>query len=391
MKRLLAALVVTAAAPFLASNAYALQKAAPAAADRPAAPGTTVPDAKPHIDIVFCIDCSHSMGPVIETAKRKVWAIVNQVARAKPAPVLRIGLIGYGQGTPPMRWLDLTDDLDEVYRSLMTYTDDSNTGEEFVGTAIHQATTRMRWSEGRQVMRVIYMVGNETARQGPPEMDYAKTAPAAIAKGIQVNAVYCGDYEHDIATPTWREMAKLADGQYMEIAGNGGAVVMATPFDAKLDELNQKLNGTYLAYGAAGRGGQANQVAQDRAAMALAPAVLAERAVAKSATVYSNARWDLVDAVKADKELDVKKLKDEELPETMRKLKPAEREAYVKQKAAERAAVQEEIRKLAAERDAYVKKESAKQGLDENKGFDKAVRETLAKQAKEKGFTFEEK
>src|SRR5882757_7840589 len=57
---------------------------------RPAAPE------KPHIDVVFCLDCSGSMGPVIETAKQKVWSIVNEVAKARPSPILRIGLLGYG-------------------------------------------------------------------------------------------------------------------------------------------------------------------------------------------------------------------------------------------------------------------------------------------------------
>jgi hypothetical protein len=38
------------------------------------------------------------------------------------------------------------------------------------------------------------VVGNETARQGPTELDYATTAPKAIAKGIVVNAIYCGSY-----------------------------------------------------------------------------------------------------------------------------------------------------------------------------------------------------
>src|SRR5689334_22491304 len=74
-----------------------------AADDKPAAV-----DDKPHIDIVFCIDCSGSMGPVIETAKQKVWAIVNQTAKAKPAPVLRIGLFGYGYFDKRSRAFPLT-------------------------------------------------------------------------------------------------------------------------------------------------------------------------------------------------------------------------------------------------------------------------------------------
>ena len=48
------------------------------------------------VDVVFCVDRSGSMDRVIETAKRKIWTIVNEVAQQKPTPILRIGLIGYG-------------------------------------------------------------------------------------------------------------------------------------------------------------------------------------------------------------------------------------------------------------------------------------------------------
>src|SRR5215207_2902143 len=113
------------------------------AADAPAAP----PNEKPHIDIVFCIDCSGSMGPVIETAKRKVWAIVNEVARAKPSPELRIGLIGYGNAMGPFRTFPLSNDLDEVYKNRLPF-DERLGGDEYVGLAIHRATTDMKWSEG---------------------------------------------------------------------------------------------------------------------------------------------------------------------------------------------------------------------------------------------------
>src|SRR5215217_7361513 len=87
---------------------------------------------KPHIDVVFCVDCSGSMGPVIETAKQKVWAIVNQTAKAKPSPVLRIGLIGYGNGMGPFPTTPLTADLDEVYKQLLPFNDHLG-GDEFVG------------------------------------------------------------------------------------------------------------------------------------------------------------------------------------------------------------------------------------------------------------------
>lgn len=359
----------------------------PADGVRPPGPNPAPADDKHHIDVVFCIDCSGSMGGVIETAKQKVWAIVNQTAKAKPAPILRIGLIGYGNGAGPFRHFPLTDDLDEVYKNLMTFKDEG-WGDEYVGLAVHRATADMPWADGKRVLKVMYVVGNETARQGPAETDYAKTAPAAIAKGIIVNAIYCGDEDHQGATPTWREMAKLADGQYMEIARTGGAVYVATPFDDELTKLSTALNGTYVAFGEQGQAGQQNQQAQDANAAGLSAPVAAERAAAKSASQYRNGRWDLVDAAK-EKDFKLEALTDEQLPEAMRKLTPEQRQAYVAQKANEREAIQAKVKDLAAKRDAFVKDESAKKGLTGDKAFDNAVRDSLTRQAETKGYKFE--
>jgi hypothetical protein len=88
---------------------------------------------------VFAIDCSGSRGPVIETAKQTVWDIVNQVAKAKPAPILRIGLYGYGNGDRTSGKFDLSDDLDEVYKNLMAFKDEG-WSEEYVGFIINKAT-----------------------------------------------------------------------------------------------------------------------------------------------------------------------------------------------------------------------------------------------------------
>jgi hypothetical protein len=343
---------------------------------------------QPRVDIVFCIDRSGSMSGVIETAKKKVWSIVNEVAKAKPSPALRIGLIGYGSAERLSHELQLTDDLDEVYKHLTTYRDDAG-GSEYVGYVINAAAERMKWSEGKQVLKIIYMIGNETARQGPSNMDYAKTAPAAIAKGIIVNAIYCGDAGSS-ETDTWKEIAKLADGQFLQIAGDGGAVVVATPYDKELSELNTKLNGTYVAFGTRAVAGAANQVAQDSAAAALSEAVLADRAVAKAAPQYSNSTWDLIDAAK-DKNFDLKKLKVEELPEEMRKLDETGRKTFIEKKSRERGDLQKAVKETATKRDAFVKAEADKAAKSGKPGdsLDGAIRDSLRKQAESKGFAFE--
>jgi hypothetical protein len=365
----------------LVGSAFLLSAPRSFAADAP-------PAEKPHIDIVFCIDCSGSMGPVIETAKQKVWAIVNQVAKAKPSPELRIGLIGYGNAMGPFRTFALTSDLDEVYKNLLPF-DDRLGGDEFVGLAIHKATTEMKWAEGKQVMKVIYVVGNETAHQGPAEFDYTKTARAAIAKGIMVNAIYCGDYDYATAHSTWQEFAKLADGSYMEIAGQGGAVTVATPFDQELTDLSGKLNTTYVGYGEQRREKVAQQVANDATSAHYSLSSAADRAGAKASPQYGNGNWDLVDATKSVKDFDVKKLKDEELPEEMRKMTPDQRVAYVAGKTKEREQIAQKIKALSVKRDAYIKAEVAKKGLDTNKSFDESVRKSITEQGAQKGFEFE--
>ena len=357
---------------------------APLARAADAAPQTE----KPHIDIVFCIDCSGSMRPVIETAKQKVWAIVNEIAKARPSPVLRIGLLGYGNALQPLRFTQLTDDLDAVYKDLLVYTDDAALGQEFVGHAIHRATTEMHWSDGKQTLKVIYVVGNETAHQGPPELDYTRTAPAAIARGIIVNAIYCGNYDYATAPPTWREFARLADGQYMEIAETGGAITISTPFDQRLSDLSQKLNTTYVAYGPAGAAASVNQAAQDANATRLGTEVAAARALSKSTTLYRNSTWDLIDASREEKEFDLAKLKDEQLPPEMRPMTSDQRKAYLESKSRERDQIQAEIKQLANQRDAYVKQQTRKQGLTSDKAFDENVRRSILEQAKQKGFQF---
>ena len=51
--------------------------------------------AKP-IDLVLCLDTSNSMDGLIDSAKRKLWDIVNDLGRARPAPRLRVALYSSG-------------------------------------------------------------------------------------------------------------------------------------------------------------------------------------------------------------------------------------------------------------------------------------------------------
>jgi hypothetical protein len=355
-----------------------LATAGMAAPEKPGASRTQAP-----IDVVFAIDCSGSMGGVIETAKQKVWDIVNEVARAKPTPHLRIGLLAYGDADRTFRKYDLSDDLDTVYANLMKFKDEG-WGDEYVGMAVSKSLNEMSWAKldnSAASLRVIYVVGNETAKQGP--IDYGKAAKSALKNDVFVNAIDCGS---EGGQETWQEMASLGGGKYLEIAGDGGSVLIATPYDKELATLNGRLNKTYLGYGINAPAAALNQAAQDANAASVGGGYSASaRTAAKASSQYRNSQWDLVDAL-ADKQVDLGKMKTEDLPKEMQSMTPQQRQDYIAKKANERKQVQQQILTVDKKRQAYIQTEMKKRG--KTNSLDVAVRSLVRGQATKNGFRF---
>jgi len=379
---MVAATVVLAAA----AGAWSVQdKAAPAA---PA--GQTVSDK--HIDLVICLDTSNSMDGLVESAKQKLWAVVNELATAKPRPNLRVALYHYGNNSlnAETGWVQqlcpLTDDLDSVYAKLFPLK--TNGGTEYVARVVRSAVNDLDWNMAKDTLRVIYVAGNEPATQDT-RYGLQDICKSAASKGIIVNTIFCGGVEEGRQTG-WQDAATWADGQYASIDQDSGTVVVASQYDKKLAELGAKLNTTYVAYGKDGAPGAANQTAQDTNAGLMNAPAAAERAVAKSTALYRNAGWDLVDAAKENK-VEIEKVPDKDLPENMRKMTVEQRKQYVAEQAKQRQAIQAEIKDLSAKRDAELKQKMAEQGLDESKSMDKAVRASIRSQAEKKDFKFEQK
>jgi hypothetical protein len=88
----------------------------------------------------------------------------------------------------------------------------------------------------------------------------------------------------------------------------------------------------------------------------------------------------------ADKDFDLKKLREEDLPPDLRKLKPDEREAHLKKKAAERTEIQKKVTELSARRALYIEEERKKQPRTAGeKALDEALRSILREEAAAKG------
>ncbi|HVJ29108.1 MAG TPA: hypothetical protein VNA66_02265, partial [Gammaproteobacteria bacterium] len=165
---------------------------------------------------------------------------------------------------------------------------------------------------------------------------------------------------------------------------NSAAVAnVATPFDDELTALNGELNGTYIAFGAGGERGRANQAEQDSNAAAMSEAAAASRTVSKAGALYRT-DWDLVDAVESGKAL--ADIPSAELPAELQALQPAEREELVREKAERRQELQQRIGELAAARSEYIAEQTRESAAAT--GLDAAILEGLREVAATKGFSF---
>jgi hypothetical protein len=354
----------------------------PTSPKEPAKPVVKQAQPRPKVDIVVALDTSGSMSGLINATRQKLWDIVNEVAKAQPAPKLRVGLVTFGsQGTEADGYVvinsELTSDLDSIYEKLFQLS--TRGGTEYVGRAVYRSVKEMGWDKDPDTLRQIYVAGNESADQDR-RVTAAKAVKLARKHDIFVNTIYCGG-EGDSDAASWRAVAGTGLGAYASIDHNHGTVAVATPFDARLNALSTRLNGTYVAYGSGGGVGFAKQAAQDKNAARVHASTGASRALAKASAVYSNPGWDLVDARKAGK---LKTIAPAAMPAPLRGKSDKEVNAYIDGKEKERKALRKQIVELSEKREAFVKAELKKKGISTNKAFDTVVKRALRRQAKMK-------
>jgi len=314
---------------------------------------------RPAVDVALLLDTSNSMDGLISQAKRQLWTIVGQFAKAKKGgqtPVLRVALFEYGNSNLPAsegyirQVVPLIDDLDKLSEALFALS--TNGGDEYCGQVIDETITRLDWSKEPGGYRAIFIAGNEPFTQGP--RDYKAACKRAIEHGIVINTIHCGEQRTGV-DGKWQHGAQLAEGKSFNIDQDRVIAHIKAPQDEIIIRLNSELNGTYLWFGAknAREGYADNQVAQDNNADRSGRGASVSRTIAKANSVYFNTNRDLVDTLKEDREI-LKKVKEEELPEQLQKMPARERETHIVAMGAKRSELQKKINALAAERDAYV-------------------------------------
>lgn len=351
--------------------------------------GAAEPDKRKVVELALCLDVSSSMDGLIGSAKARLWDVVNELARAKPTPELRVALFSYGSNAYDEKagWvrqeLDLTSDLDRVSEKLFALKTASAGSKEYTGRVSRDALERLKWSEGAGVLRVVFVCGNEAAAQDP-DVPLKTVAEEAAKKGIVINTIYCGGVGAADAAG-WKEFAALGGGHFAAIDQDRGVAAIATPVDKELAALSVKLNDTFLFTGKGADGLAENQRRQDANAEKLGAPAAASRAESKAGELYRFEGHDLVDRLRRDSKFDVKKVPVEELPERLKKMKPEEREKHVRGLLGKREELEKGIAELAKKRDAYLRTEREKQVKSAVKVLDEALRDALREQAKKKG------
>jgi hypothetical protein len=154
-----------------------------------------------------------------------------------------------------------------------------------------------------------------------------------------------------------------------------------TPHDNEIAALNDKLNATYVYYGASGEDRKEQQIEQDKNAASYGMANAAERSFCKSSHAYKNSSWDLVDAAK-DNEKVIAETKADDLPTEMRTMSIAQRKAYIKQKSEQRTEIQAGIQSLNKKRQEYIFKNTPQSIKD--KMLDASMMKAIKEQGRAK-------
>jgi hypothetical protein len=289
--------------------------------------------------------------------------------------------------------VDLSDDLDSVYATLMDFqADGGGDTPESVNKALYDAVHNISWSQGSQAYQVVFLVGD-----APPHMDYQdemrypEIVAAAKEKGIVINTIQCGEVPTTVGP--WTQIANLSHGKFFQVEQAGSAVALATPFDAEIATLSARLDDTRLYFGS------------DEEKKRMASKVAATDKLHANSSIESRARRasfnisaggkanllgenELVDGV-ASGTIKLDELDEAELPAALKPMAPAEQQAYIAGLAGERADLQRQIRVLAEDRDEYLKKE-----VEEAGGFkdslDQKIYEAVAEQAGKAGLEYKD-
>lgn len=328
-------------------------------------------NANPKIQVAILLDVSGSMEGLIEQAKAQLWNMVSVMGKAQcnnnTTPKIEIALYEYGRSTNSKtdgyvkQISGFTGDLDLLSKNLFSLT--TNGGDEYCGHVIYTSLKDLQWDASAENYKVIFIAGNEDFLQG--DVLYTNACREAKQKGVIVNTIYCGDSLQGVREH-WNLNSECGSGSFTVINQNEKIDDIPTPYDSIIFSLNEKLNGTYIAYGRAGGQYLEAQASVDKMNYSASKGAALKRAAVKSnGKLYKNESWDMVDADGLDEKF-IEKLDKKTLPDSLKNKTNDELKKIVKAKGEQRASIQKQITETNTKREEYITKEKTKSALNKS-------------------------
>lgn len=347
------------------------------------------------IDVVLCLDLSGSTNGLLDDVREKLWDVINQVNSYRPAPELRIGVVAFsrpsfGAKNGYVKVLQkLTNDFDQLSFELYKLKPTVEKGDQLVGEAIRVSVKQMNWSDDKDALKVIFLVGNGMVNAGVD--NYRESCELASERKIVIHSLYCrtrNNFEKEL--PGWREIARLTGGEQYDIRIHKRTPLVLTSTNIpEFRELAGQLTGTYLYYGENGLERYKMMASIDKNALLANEMTFESRLFYKISDRYQfhQQNWDLIDHLKMTNSA-LEDINMTFLPDSLKFTTPANVRTVALQLKDKRSKTIMDLRRhIPYDRQITINKRLEDRDIDKSDIFERVVINTLNRMAAEKGFT----
>lgn len=347
------------------------------------------------IDVVLCLDLSGSTNGLLDDVREKLWDVINQVNSYRPAPELRIGVVAFsrpsfGAKSGYVKVLQkLTNDFDQLSFELYKLKPTVEKGDQLVGEAIRVSVKQMNWSDDKDALKVIFLVGNGMVNAGVD--NYRESCELASERKIVIHSLYCrtrNNFEKEL--PGWREIARLTGGEQYDIRIHKRTPLVLTSTNIpEFRELAGQLTGTYLYYGENGLERYKMMASIDKNALLANEMTFESRLFYKISDRYQfhQQNWDLIDHLKMTNSA-LEDINMTFLPDSLKFTTPANVRTVALQLKDKRSKTIMDLRRhIPYDRQITINKRLEDRDIDKSDIFERVVINTLNRMAAEKGFT----
>lgn len=180
------------------------------------------------VQVVLVLDASGSMDRLFQAVSNSMEELLRTLGdctiNGQQASV-NVGIVVYGQSMDdgkPFQLTPFTVELEELRSRVQSVNCDGWC--ENCGEAIAFAVKNYPWNKRsrRQLLKVIFIAGNESFDQGP--VNYRDAMADVRKQGIIVNTIHCGEPNSE-----WSAAARLGEGEGLTFAMNEAESVAVSP------------------------------------------------------------------------------------------------------------------------------------------------------------------